>query len=110
MFSLSQGSGKHDRILKEDILAYKEKGSAAQKQASPQAQERPQQAATTGQGNRTVKMNQIMQGMVKSMNYSATVPHFYLKDEFDVTRIVLLALVSSNLGKRSTKERRARKR
>ena len=48
--------------------------------------------------------------MVKSMNYSATVPHFYLKDEFDVTRIVLLALVSSNLGKRSTKERRARTR
>lgn len=33
-------------------------------------------------------MNQIMQGMVKSMNHAATVPHFYLKDEFDITKLV----------------------
>ena len=35
-------------------------------------------------------MNSIQQGMVKSMNHAATVPHFYLKDEFDITRLVEL--------------------
>lgn len=33
-------------------------------------------------------MNPIQQGMVKSMNYAATVPHFYLMEEVDVSKLV----------------------
>lgn len=84
---MTKGSGKHGRILKEDILTYKE-GSVSKKQETSRPQEQVAEQATAGKGTKVVKMNQIMQGMVKSMNHAATVPHFYLKDEFDVTRIV----------------------
>jgi 2-oxoisovalerate dehydrogenase E2 component (dihydrolipoyl transacylase) len=80
-----KGSGKHGRILKEDILDFKDKPQNRTTEASSKQQ--PQTAAPPA-GVRVVKMNPIMQGMVKSMNHAATVPHFYLKDEFDITRLV----------------------
>ena len=57
---------------------------------TPVNEEKKAPEARTGgaAGSKSVKMNSIMQGMVKSMNHAATVPHFYLKDEFDVTKLV----------------------
>lgn len=87
--SAVKGSGQHGRIVREDILAYKaySSTSSAKTQPAKSAPSQPQ-AVTPSGGSQTVKMNPIMQGMVKSMNYAATVPHFYLKDEFDITKLV----------------------
>lgn len=83
-----KGSGQHGRIVREDILAYKAYSAAAptKAQAAPASKTAAQTVTATG-GSHVVKMNPIMQGMVKSMNYAATVPHFYLKDEFDITKL-----------------------
>jgi len=83
-----KGSAKGGRILKEDIIAFKEASKSTSSTKPTTTTSRTAEAAAGG--SKVVKMNQIMQGMVKSMNYAATVPHFYLKDEFDVTRLTEL--------------------
>ena len=37
---------------------------------------------------RTIKMTDFQKGMQKSMTESNTIPHFYLKEEIDLTTLV----------------------
>ena len=72
------------------MLEFRDK---AQAQPEPQARAQPQAQAQVrapgpAPGSRVVPMSQMQQGMVKSMNHAATVPHFYLMDEFDITSLV----------------------
>ena len=83
-----QGTGEDGRILKEDIYSYEEGGQEEEEVEAPAQPQAP--VAPAGPGEVEIyPFNQIETGMVKSMDYTTTVPHFNFHDEFDVTRLVI---------------------
>lgn len=104
------GTGKHGRILKEDVKNFRHTDTSQSTKTQPEVEaiprtstQKPSTPAAKLQappkivvepGQPTIyKFNQIEQGMVKSMNISTTVPHFYLFEEYDVTALVCYAII-----------------
>ena len=82
-----EGTGEEGRILKEDIESYEEEDQEQEEVHAPVQPQAP--VAPSGPGVMEIyAFNQIETGMVKSMHYTTTVPHFNFCDEFDVTRLV----------------------
>eukprot|EP00096_Caligus_rogercresseyi_P011527 TRINITY_DN4545_c0_g1_i1.p1 TRINITY_DN4545_c0_g1~~TRINITY_DN4545_c0_g1_i1.p1 ORF type:complete len:469 (-),score=122.35 TRINITY_DN4545_c0_g1_i1:182-1588(-) len=94
------GSGKGGRILKDDIIAFLEKGSdvippkghdlAAEKQQQPPQsppKAPPAVIIPPAQADETKPMNPYMRAMVKAMAESLQIPHFVYSDEIRVDRL-----------------------
>ena len=105
-----QGSGKKGRILKEDVLNIDNipKKGISHKDANKQpekvlASKQPEKTSAVKQQEKGdeirhtpeetgmfIKMSMFERGMVKSMTQAASIPHFNLHEEFDVTDLVTL--------------------
>lgn len=73
------GTGKHGRVLKEDILAYH------QKLHSKQPEEGKEISA-----DKRVRITGIRKAMLKTMTKANTIPHFTYADEVSVAKLVEL--------------------
>ncbi|XP_043555624.1 lipoamide acyltransferase component of branched-chain alpha-keto acid dehydrogenase complex, mitochondrial isoform X3 [Chiloscyllium plagiosum] len=102
------GTGKDERILKEDILNYLAKQTGAILPPSPEISPPPLESvlskpkgtppvpkpitptlAFTGK-DRTEPVKGIQKSMVKTMTFALKIPHFGYCDEVDLTRLVML--------------------
>ncbi|KAL4488323.1 hypothetical protein ABPG72_019173 [Tetrahymena utriculariae] len=89
-----RGSGKDGRVMKNDILdiiSGKTKPvSSTTEAAKPKAASTAQSGVLKETVKTTVKMSDFQKGMQKSMTEANTIPHLYLKDEYDLTNLTLL--------------------
>lgn len=87
-----QGTGKDGRILKQDLeSAATPKKAEAPKPVEAKAKA-PAPAPVAGKPGKTqvVQMSDFQKGMQKSMTESNSIPHLYLKDEFDLTELTAM--------------------
>ncbi|RAR59059.1 2-oxoisovalerate dehydrogenase E2 component (dihydrolipoyl transacylase) [Onishia taeanensis] len=89
------GSGKHGRVLKDDVLRFLEQGEHSDEHRQPSSSETP--APTTVGGTSAVgeirvePLKGIQAVMARRMVASAsTIPHFAYGDEIDVTELLAL--------------------
>lgn len=89
-----KGSGPKGRILKEDVLIFheiikKEVEKAIQSSSGLSTKsskhESVQQSNEQTYISKKVVMNMFERGMVKTMSHAATVPHFNLHEEYDIS-------------------------
>ncbi|XP_046985173.1 lipoamide acyltransferase component of branched-chain alpha-keto acid dehydrogenase complex, mitochondrial [Schistocerca americana] len=76
---LVSGTGKHGRVLKEDILAYHQKLHRKQPEESKEIS-----------GDKRVRITGIQKAMLKTMTKANNIPHFTYGDEVSVAKLVEL--------------------
>ncbi|KAJ3332040.1 hypothetical protein HDU76_001498 [Blyttiomyces sp. JEL0837] len=77
------GTGRKGRVMKEDVLKYRDEGpTAAAAPATPQPVQpvRPTVAITAGE-DKVVPLSNIQKAMFRQMTKSLTIPHFGYSDE-----------------------------
>jgi pyruvate dehydrogenase E2 component (dihydrolipoamide acetyltransferase) len=92
-----RGTGPGGRVVRDDVLAFKEQQPAAP--AAPTAEAQPAAApapapaaAAPAEGPRVVELSRMMQVIARRMVESKTqIPHFYLTTEIDMVEAVRLA-------------------
>ncbi|XP_049953835.1 lipoamide acyltransferase component of branched-chain alpha-keto acid dehydrogenase complex, mitochondrial isoform X3 [Schistocerca serialis cubense] len=75
----AEGTGKHGRVLKEDILAYHQKLHRKQPEESKEIS-----------GDKRVRITGIQKAMLKTMTKANNIPHFTYADEVSVAKLVEL--------------------
>ncbi|MBZ9568867.1 dihydrolipoyllysine-residue acetyltransferase [Modicisalibacter tunisiensis] len=88
------GSGKHGRVLKEDILAFKKARDGKGATPTPAASSTPDHATAERAADDEVRVEPlrgVRAAMARRMSEAAaTIPHFSYGDEIDVTELLAL--------------------
>lgn len=91
-----KGTGPKGRVLKEDVLIFqeivkKEAEKILKTNKKPNSNESEQKNIKPQVAEHTpVLMSQFEQGMVKTMTYATSVPHFNLHEEYDISDIHMM--------------------
>jgi len=81
-----KATGKGGRVLKEDLIAYMEQGSA---QAAPHPTPQTAQVQPT-QEDQVIKVSSIQRAMIKSMTESLSIPHLTLMEDIFMDNLIEL--------------------
>lgn len=84
-------TGKHGRILKEDLLAHLEHNESSTIPNRPQDKKLASTslpAQNVGQTHQSVTLTSIQRAMTKTMTKSLEIPHFNYADEIDLTDLM----------------------
>lgn len=86
-------SGKHGRILKEDLLNYLESGNSERPKSIEDNQQRHRTEQKAGfvetkELETIIPLRGIQKAMIKTMTEALKIPHFHYADEIDMTKLI----------------------
>lgn len=88
------GTGENGRVLKDDLFKFEAGRVVGVKEVKEEVREVRKEVKGEKEEFEVYRFTPYETGMVKSMNYSTTVPQFYLGDEYDITQLVKIFLKS----------------